>query len=163
MVPSLTTTRILAHLDTIQCLREAGARITLVSHLGRPKGKVSPEFSLTPVAYRLAELTRWDVGFVEECSGPSVAEAVSTARPGLILVLENLRFTQRKKRMIRFLLSCLQDPLKFSSWMLSAQLTEPMPPHKRLPPSCRLMRGTCFVVRSKSSDGSGTIPNGLSP
>lgn len=91
-------TRILAHLDTIQCLREAGARITLVSHLGRPKGKVSPEFSLRPVAYRLAELTGWDVGFVEECSGLSVSEAVSTARPGLVLVLENIRFHAEEEK-----------------------------------------------------------------
>ena len=85
-------TRILAHLDTIRKLREAGASLTLVSHLGRPKGKVAPEFSLKPVAYRLAELTGWDIGFVEDCTGPVVSEAVSAARPGSILVLENVRF-----------------------------------------------------------------------
>lgn len=91
-------TRILAHLDTLRRLREAGARITLVSHLGRPKGKVSPEFSLKPVAYRFAELTGWDVGFVEECAGPVALEAVSCARPGSVLVLENVRFHPEEEK-----------------------------------------------------------------
>ncbi len=89
-------TRILAHLDTIRKLREADARITLVSHLGRPKGKVAPEFSLKPVAYRLAELTGWDIGFVDECIGPIVSEAVSSARPGSILVLERRQVPPRR-------------------------------------------------------------------
>ena len=91
-------TRIRAHLDTIRRLREAGARISLISHLGRPKGKVSPEFSLRPVAYRLAELTGWDVGFVDECMGPLVAGAVAEARPGSILVLENVRFHPEEEK-----------------------------------------------------------------
>lgn len=91
-------TRILSHLGTIRKLVEAGARTTLVSHLGRPKGKVSPEFSLKPVAYRFAELTGWDVGFVEESTGPVVAEAVSAARPSSILVLENIRFHPEEEK-----------------------------------------------------------------
>ncbi len=105
-------TRIFAHLDTIKCLRETGARITLVSHLGRPKGKVSPEFSLRPVAYRLAELTGWDVGFVEECAGPSVAEAVSTARPGLIMVLENIRFHAEEEKNDPVFAQLLAEPFE---------------------------------------------------
>ncbi|MFA0887541.1 MAG: phosphoglycerate kinase [Synergistales bacterium] len=90
--------RILSHLETIRRLLEAGAGITLVSHLGRPKGKVSPEFSLKPVTYRFAELTGWDVGFVEECIGPVVEDAVSAVRPGTILVLENVRFHPEEEK-----------------------------------------------------------------
>ncbi len=91
-------TRICAHLETIRRLLEKGARISLISHLGRPKGKVSPEFSLRPVAYRLAELTGWDIGFVDDCIGPLVGEAVSEARPGSILVLENVRFHPEEEK-----------------------------------------------------------------
>jgi phosphoglycerate kinase len=105
-------TRILAHLDTLNCLREAGARITLVSHLGRPKGKISPEFSLRPAAYRLEELTGWDVGFVEESTGPAVSEAVSTARPNSILVLENVRFHPEEEKNDPAFARLLADPFE---------------------------------------------------
>lgn len=90
--------RIRSHIDTITRLKNAGARVTLVSHMGRPKGKVVPEFSIRPAAYRLAELTGWDVGFVDECVGPEVLEAVLKARPGSVLILENVRFHPEEEK-----------------------------------------------------------------
>jgi phosphoglycerate kinase len=85
-------TRIRASLPTIQRLVRAGARVVLASHLGRPKGKRKPEFSLRPVAPRLAELLGTGVSFCEDCIGPEVARAVAELAPGSVILLENLRF-----------------------------------------------------------------------
>lgn len=84
--------RIRASLPTLEFLREAGtSKIILISHLGRPEGEVRPEFSLEPVAGRLAELIS-GVSFVPEVSGTAVTEKVASLPEGGILVLENLRF-----------------------------------------------------------------------
>lgn len=85
-------TRIQAALPTIRLVKEAGGRVILASHLGRPKGEKKLEFSLEPVARRLAELLGEDVGFVSDCIGDEVAAAVEALQPGQVLVLENVRF-----------------------------------------------------------------------
>jgi phosphoglycerate kinase len=85
-------TRVRASLPTIQRLQRAGARVLLASHLGRPKGKRKPEFSLRPVAPRLAQLLGTGVSFSEDCIGPDAARAVAELGPGQVLLLENLRF-----------------------------------------------------------------------
>jgi phosphoglycerate kinase len=85
-------TRVRASLPTIQRLLRARARVVLASHLGRPKGKRKPEFSLRPVAPRLAELLGTGVSFCEDCIGPDAARAVAELGPGQLLLLENLRF-----------------------------------------------------------------------
>lgn len=84
--------RIRASLPTLEILTEAGARVVLLSHLGRPKGEVRPELSLKPVARRLDELLEGGVGFVPECVSPAVTEAVAGLGDGGILLLENTRF-----------------------------------------------------------------------
>lgn len=84
-------TRIRAALGTIRHLRERGARIILVSHLGRPKGK-TPKYSMTPVAARLAELLGVPVRKADDCIGPEAEGAVAALRPGEVLLLENVRF-----------------------------------------------------------------------
>ena len=86
--------RIRASLDTINYLREKGARrIILISHLGRPEGKKVKELSLKPVALKLAELLPGvPVEFVDDVSGPDVEEAVEHLPKGGVLLLENLRF-----------------------------------------------------------------------
>jgi phosphoglycerate kinase len=85
-------TRIQAALPTIQYLMEEGARVILMSHLGRPKGKVKEELRLTPVAERLAELLGRPVAMAVDCVGEKVETAVYRLRPGDVLLLENLRF-----------------------------------------------------------------------
>lgn len=85
-------TRIRAHLATLNELREAGAKIALVSHLGRPKGAVDMKYSLAPVAEELAKLTGWKVRFVPDCIGAKVDEAVASWKDGEVLLLENVRF-----------------------------------------------------------------------
>ena len=84
--------RIRASLTTIRELREAGARIVLISHLGRPEGAPDERFSLRPVAARMAELLGASVGFVDETVGEAAAAAVAALSDGDVLLLENLRF-----------------------------------------------------------------------
>ena len=85
-------TRIRAALPTIENLRRRGARVILVSHLGRPKGAPDPALSLAPVARRLGELLGGEVAFATDVIGPSAQAAVAELEPGDVLVLENVRF-----------------------------------------------------------------------
>jgi phosphoglycerate kinase len=84
--------RIRASVPTLQLLLKAGARVIVVSHLGRPDGKPNVEFSLEPVAYRLGELLKTPVAFASDTVGSSAAETVEGLDDGDIAVLENLRF-----------------------------------------------------------------------
>ena len=85
-------TRVRAALPTLRALMERGARVIVVSHLGRPKGGPSPELSLAPVAARLGELLGQPVRLADAVVGPSVAVAVGALAPGEALLLENVRF-----------------------------------------------------------------------
>jgi phosphoglycerate kinase len=85
-------TRIRAALPTLNFLREQGARVALLSHLGRPDGKVDPKYSLQPVAERVAELLGAPCAFASDCVGPVAEDAVSALGPGDVLLLENVRF-----------------------------------------------------------------------
>lgn len=85
-------TRIRAHLPTLTALKNAGAKIALVSHLGRPKGKADPKYTLEPVGAELAKITGWKVRFVSDCIGKEVKRAVESWKNGEILLLENVRF-----------------------------------------------------------------------
>src|SRR5580698_2077977 len=85
-------TRITETLPTLELAISKGARLVLASHLGRPKGKPDPKYSLRPVAGRLAELTGAAVDFASDCVGAE-AEAKSRALAnGGILLLENVRY-----------------------------------------------------------------------
>lgn len=85
-------TRIVAALPTIRYLVDQQAKVILMSHLGRPKGKIDPKFSLQPVAARLSELLELPVAFAADCVGEVAQAAVAKLAAGEVLLLENLRF-----------------------------------------------------------------------
>ncbi|WTO37938.1 phosphoglycerate kinase [Streptomyces achromogenes] len=84
--------RIRAVLPTVKALAEAGAKVVVASHLGRPKGAPDPAFSLLPAAERLGELLGAPVAFAEDTVGPAAHDAVDGLQPGQVAVIENLRF-----------------------------------------------------------------------
>jgi len=84
--------RIQANLPTIEYLIKQKASIVLMSHMGRPDGKVDPNLSLKKVATRLSELLKHRVNFVDDCIGTKAKEAALKLKPTEILMLENLRF-----------------------------------------------------------------------
>ncbi len=84
--------RIQATLELIHYLMEQNARIILASHLGRPKGKRDPRYSLLPVSRRLSELLNRPVRFAEDCVGKAVEKMTDGLQDGEVMLLENLRF-----------------------------------------------------------------------
>ncbi|MEU8381032.1 phosphoglycerate kinase [Streptosporangium sp. NPDC048865] len=84
--------RIRASVPTIEELAGRGARVVVVAHLGRPKGKPNPEYSLAPVAKRLGELLGADVAFASDVVGKSAQDVVEGLQDGQVALLENLRF-----------------------------------------------------------------------
>lgn len=91
-------TRIQAALPTIQYLIDHKAKVILCSHLGRPKGEVKPEFSLAPVAKRLAQLLDTKVVFAKDVVGESADAAVAACQEGEVVLLENLRFHKEETK-----------------------------------------------------------------
>lgn len=85
-------TRLRAAIPTIEALRERGAKTVLLSHFGRPKGKLVADMSLAPIAPTLSALLGTTVAFAEDCIGATAAEAVDALAPGGVLLLENTRF-----------------------------------------------------------------------
>jgi phosphoglycerate kinase len=85
-------TRIRAALPTLQYLREHGAKVVLLSHLGRPDGKVSEKYSLKPVAAHVAEVLGAPCAFGTDCVGAAAEDAVSAIGSGDVVLLENVRF-----------------------------------------------------------------------
>ena len=84
--------RITKAMPTIQHILDGGGSLILMSHLGRPKGEVKPEFSLAPVAKRLSELLGKDVIMAPDCIGDEVEAKAAAMQPGDVMLLENLRF-----------------------------------------------------------------------
>ncbi|MCX8012107.1 MAG: phosphoglycerate kinase, partial [Desulfobacterota bacterium] len=91
-------TRIRMVIPTINYALQKGARIILVSHLGRPKGKINPEYSLAPVAKHLTKVLGKEIVFVPDCVGTEVEKKVSQMKPGDIVLLENVRFHPEEEK-----------------------------------------------------------------
>ena len=91
-------TRIRAALPTINYLRENGAKVILVSHMGRPKGQVKEELRLNPVAKRLSELINAPVMKLDDCIGQDVIHHLSSLNDGDVALLENIRFYAEEEK-----------------------------------------------------------------
>ncbi|MEI8296275.1 MAG: phosphoglycerate kinase, partial [Alphaproteobacteria bacterium] len=85
-------TRIERFIPTLNYLAHRNARIVLISHCGRPQGKVDPQLSLRPIHVALAELWGRPLQWADDCIGPSAIQAVAELQPGEVVLLENLRF-----------------------------------------------------------------------
>ncbi len=90
--------RLRESLPTINALREAGARIAIISHRGRPQGRPEPAFSNAPVAAHLGGLLGTSVACAPECVGPEAEAAVNALKPGDVVVLENVRFHAEEEK-----------------------------------------------------------------
>lgn len=90
--------RIRSSLSTINYAIDEGAKIILATHLGRPKGKPEPRFSLAPVAKRLQRLLNKEVIFATDCIGPQAETAIQKMRSGDVVLLENLRFHEEEEK-----------------------------------------------------------------
>jgi len=90
--------RITATEKTVKYLLGQGCKLVLIAHLGRPKGKVAPEFSLAPVAPEVEKIMGTKVHFGKDCIGPEALAAVAAAKQGEIVLLENLRFHPEEEK-----------------------------------------------------------------
>ncbi len=91
-------TRIRETLKTVKYLLDADCKVVLMAHLGRPKGKVDPKYTLAPVAPHLEKLAGVKVHFAPDCVGPEAAKAVKSAKNGEIVLLENLRYHPEEEK-----------------------------------------------------------------
>ena len=89
--------RIRAALPTLRSLTEAGARVVVMAHLGRPKGEVNPKYSLAPAARRLDELIDASVTLAGDVVGPSATQTVANLADGEIAMLENVRYEKAEE------------------------------------------------------------------
>ena len=88
--------RIRAALPTLKTLTDAGAKVVIMAHLGRPKGKVDPQYSIAPAAARLAELASVPVKVATDLVGEDAKAKAAALADGEVLVVENVRYDARE-------------------------------------------------------------------
>ena len=93
----LDDTRIRAHLETLELLESADAKIALISHLGRPKGHFNADLSMRNIADEVRKVTGLDIILADDCYGASVSSAIDNLKQGEVLLLENVRFHSEEK------------------------------------------------------------------
>ena len=96
----LDDTRMRRALPTIKYLQEQGAKVILMTHLGRPKGQVVPEMSVRQLVPHLSELLGQEVLFAADCGGPESQKVAAELQAGQVAILENVRFYPGRKRTI---------------------------------------------------------------
>src|SRR5215208_7565547 len=129
-------TRIRASLPTIELLLERNARPIILSHLGRPKGKPNPKYSLQPVSKRLEELTGCKVNFVESTDSDEALQACQNLQSGEILSSKIRASSEVKRRTIHAWAELSPSLAIFSSTTLSAPHTVLTPPLLGSPSTC---------------------------
>ena len=113
-------TRIKAAIPSIEHLTNAGGRVILMSHLGRPKGEKNPTFSLKPAADRLGELISANVKFVDDCVGADAEAAVADLQDGEVLLLEPLRLVPKNMS------NAILDDTKWRSGTHASSILDPL-------------------------------------
>src|SRR5450830_1408409 len=157
--------RILETLPTIRYLLDKNATIILVTHMGRPDGKIVESLRLDKIAQRLSSLLGKPVNKLNSVVGPDVTEAVANAKPGDIIMLENVRFLKEEKNGSEELEKSL-PPLQTSTWMMRLPLLiGPIPRlpayhsfFHRQPVSC-LRRRSMFLRRSQHLPRNRSLPS----
>ncbi|MAK61732.1 MAG: phosphoglycerate kinase [Ponticaulis sp.] len=91
-------TRLVAAVETVKALREAGAKVALMAHFGRPKGEKVPEMSLAPVATPFAQVLGHPVSFCEDCKGETAKEAIEKLDATGVILLENTRYYKGEEK-----------------------------------------------------------------
>ena len=133
--------RIKAALPTIKALREQGAKVILMAHLGRPKGKVVPELSLAPVAARLGELLGITVPLAADTYGEDAQAKVAAMNDGDVVLLQNVRFnpeeTSKDPESVPHTPRRSPLSVRSSSPTASVSCTAPRAPTMMSPPICR--------------------------
>ena len=132
-------TRIRESLPTINHLREHGAKVILMSHLGRPKGKPVAKYSFRPVAAQLEEMIWEPVVFSADCIGKEAEDVVARMREGEVALLENVRFHPEEEKTIYHSPRPWRGSARFMSTTPLAVRIAPMPPPKVSRAFCRLL------------------------
>ena len=135
--------RIRGALPTIQYLIDHGAKVILCSHLGRPKGEFNMKYSLAPVAARLTQLLGKEVKLAKDVVGEDAQRLAAGLQDGDVMLLENVRFTRKRRRTIR------SSPRSWPRWLRCTSTMRLAPRTARMPPP-RASR-TCCIRRLRAT------------
>ena len=149
--------RIRASLPTLNQLRDGGAKIIVLAHLGRPKGQANPKYSLAPAAKRLSELLDTEVQLANDVVGESARSVVNGLSDGDVAMLENVRYEPGRSPRTTLNAALWQTDMPpsvmCSSRMVSASYTVSRRPCTTLRSGCRVRPASWSRPRSRCSSG----------